>query len=161
MLRDALEGLKIMHREHWIHGDLKPDNIGMVGKPPRAVLLDFDSSRYCDPDSELPAEPGTEGTIGYLAPEREMGPHSAGPVDIWAMGVIGYQLTYGKHPWKFAVNPWCRRGKLVGLRRDFLERYNHAMATLKRDCEDARRAPAKGYIHRTLTCPRVHAQSDK
>lgn len=43
--------------------------------------------------------PGAGGTIAYLAPEREMEPYGSF-VDVWSIGIIGYQLIYRGHPWR-------------------------------------------------------------
>jgi serine/threonine protein kinase len=42
----ALLGVKVMHDGRWLHRDLKPTNIGLIGKPLRSVLLDISTSRH-------------------------------------------------------------------------------------------------------------------
>ena len=49
--RDALVGLKSMHDADWLHRDLKPTNIGIIGTPARYVLLDVGTSAYLRPGS--------------------------------------------------------------------------------------------------------------
>lgn len=43
-LRDALMALQTMHNGGWMHRDLKPTNIGVVGSPARAFLLEVATS---------------------------------------------------------------------------------------------------------------------
>lgn len=57
-------------------------------------------------NATLQPEPGLIGTVGYLALEFELKEYDQS-IDIWAMGIILYHLTYDHHPWKFAINPWC------------------------------------------------------
>ncbi|KAL9014351.1 MAG: hypothetical protein Q9173_001000 [Seirophora scorigena] len=115
VFRDALEGLKSMHDGRWLHHDMKPTNIGLVGSPLRSVLLDVGTSARIQRGVALQPEPGARGTVGYLAPELELKEYDFS-IDIWAMGVILYELTYGHHPWNFTLNPW-REGKKYEMLR--------------------------------------------
>ena len=44
--RAALLGVKVMHNGRWLHRDLKPTNIGLIGRLLRSVLLDVSISRH-------------------------------------------------------------------------------------------------------------------
>lgn len=144
--RDALLGVKAMHDQGWLHGDLKPPNIGVIGTPQRAVLLDLGNAVHLKPGSTIPPTPGRGGTLGYIAPEREMEPYDHS-VDIWSMGVIGFELTYGRHPWRFARNPWrSDRQDCESLRPDFNKRYEEAIDLLTRDASTAE--PSRQHIQR-------------
>lgn len=142
----ALLGLKVMHDECWLHRDLKPANIGLIGKH-RSVLLDVGTSTHVGAGESLRPEPGTLGTIGYLAPEFELENYDHS-IDIWAMGIILFELTYDSHPWKFAINPWRDDEKSKRLRPSFEKSYKDAIDVMARDYEKARVSPARGYIHR-------------
>ncbi len=88
----------------------------------------------------------------YLAPECELQEHDAS-IDIWAIGVIAHQLTYGYNPFKFRVNPW-REGRANGrLRRDFIQAYEEAIARLGTDYQRAMGASREGFIHREYLIP--------
>ncbi len=137
VFREALLAVKVLHDQHWLHGDLKPANIGLRGKPPRAVLLDYGSSAYRRPGEELQPEFG-QGTLEYLAPEGELHQRDCS-VDIWAMGVVGYELTYGRRPWSFPINPWRAGWKHEKLRPAFRKEYKLAIDALMRDCHGAMR----------------------
>ncbi|KAK3385780.1 kinase-like domain-containing protein [Podospora didyma] len=145
--RAALLGVKVMHDGRWLHRDLKPTNIGLIGKPLRSVLLDVGTSKHIQAGGSLRPEPGTVGTVGYLAPELELGDYDHS-IDIWSMSIILFELTYNYHPWKYAINPW-RDGKTnEALRPSFRKNYQNAMDKMVGDYRNARVSPAKGYIHR-------------
>lgn len=142
----ALKALKVKHDNHWLHGDLKLANIGIIGHPPRGVLLDLASARHLLPGSKLKPTPGDGGTVGYLAPEREIQEHDHS-IDIWAMGVIGYELMYGTHPWKLAVNPWRdNRPECEKLRPRFSQLYKDVISTLSTHYQN--RGESRRYLHR-------------
>jgi serine/threonine protein kinase len=143
--RSALLGLKVMHDAGWLHRDLKPSNIGLISKPLCSVLLDIDTSRHLQAGRMLRSEPGTCGTLGYVAPELEVDNYDHS-IDIWSMGVVLFELTYGYHPWKYAFNPW-RHGN-EGLRPFFQKSYQDAIDKMDSDYRTARVSPAKDYIHR-------------
>jgi serine/threonine protein kinase len=154
--RDALLGVKVLHDKDWLHCDLKPANIGILHEAglPRSVLLDIGSCRHLVRGSWLQPNPGRQGTIGYLAPEFEQRTYDHS-IDIWAMGVILFELTYNIHPWKIAENPW-RTGNET-LRPIFAKMYQDALDRMTEDYESAHESPTEGYIHRE--CSRNISQS--
>ncbi|HEU5163126.1 MAG TPA: serine/threonine-protein kinase [Thermoanaerobaculia bacterium] len=89
--RDLCEGLAASHHAGIIHGDLKPANIMIDGRG-RARVMDFGLSRRA-------TEAGgatLAGTPAYMAPEQlEGGPPSAA-ADVYALGLIGYELFTGE-----------------------------------------------------------------
>lgn len=144
--RDALLGLQTMHHGGWMHRDLKPSNIGLVGTPARAILLDNGASLYLKPGCLMPAQPGSAGTIGYLAPEFESSYYDH-RIDIWSMGIILYWLTYNVHPWTTATNPFNGKDdKKVMM--EFESSYWKATDRMMAHYNAARQAPTEGYIHR-------------
>jgi len=148
--RTALLAVKVMHDGRWLHRDLKPANIGLIGRPVRAVLLDVGTSRQIEAGGSLQPEPGKRGTIGYLAPELELDDYDHS-VDIWAMGIILFQLTYNNHPWKFSINPWRDGKENEQLRPSFRESYERAVDKMATDYKRSRASPTSGYIHRECT----------
>ncbi|KAJ2981301.1 hypothetical protein NUW58_g6722 [Xylaria curta] len=123
VFRDALLALQVMHNGGWMHRDLKPANIGLIDPAPVPLV-----------------------TIGYLAPELELEDYDH-RIDIWAMGIILYCLTYGCHPWKFALNPWRDGKENETLRAQFRESYQAAIGKMMKDYRTARQSPTEGYIH--------------
>lgn len=68
-------------------------------------------------------------------------------VDIWSLGVVGFEMRYGRHPWKLARNPWRDDNEdCESLRRAFSEEYEEAMDLLARDASTAE--SSQRYIHR-------------
>jgi serine/threonine-protein kinase len=97
ILLAVAESLEVLHAATLVHRDLKPANI-MVVPPDRLVLLDFgicDLERFANHDSIM-------GTKYYIAPESVSGGIKSGQghlSDIYALGVIGYQLLTGRPPY--------------------------------------------------------------
>jgi serine/threonine protein kinase len=91
-----LAGLKYLHtrRPRIIHRDLKPDNVLLQGETPR--LTDFGIARMLKTNSYSRTEQ-ISGTLPYMAPEVFKGHYSVG-TDVWATGVILYQLLSGRLP---------------------------------------------------------------
>lgn len=105
---DVREGLAYIHRMGVVHRDLKLQNV-LVGPDGHAVLTDFGISKIFDPgdtgrtvvdpvqtivrmrDGKSPVM----GSIGYMAPELEMGLDATPKSDWYALGVMVYKLLTG------------------------------------------------------------------
>lgn len=93
-------GLEEAHRIGVIHRDLKPGNI-MIDHKGEPVVMDFGLARRCG-DVKMTPRGAILGTPSYIAPEqvsasyRQAGPQS----DIYALGVIMYQLITGQLPYR-------------------------------------------------------------
>lgn len=86
------------HAAGLIHGDLKPANL-MIEPSGQLRIMDFGLARKIDP---LATESGdvlqTQGTIAYLAPEILNGKHPSTFSDIYAVGVLMYEMMHGERP---------------------------------------------------------------
>lgn len=89
--------LQHAHSRQLVHSDLKPKNI-LVASDGRIRLLDFGLAVACFPDPT--SDNVTGGTPGYMSPEQIRGESHLidGRADIWALGVIFYQLLTGVRP---------------------------------------------------------------
>jgi len=100
------EGLAAAHDRGIIHRDLKPANI-MIDNLSRINILDFglaaidDSSSAADPGetvAKLETRDVIVGTVPYMAQEQIGGQPADYPTDVFALGVILYELTCGARP---------------------------------------------------------------
>ncbi len=84
----AASGLAHLHAAGWIHGDLNPANL--LCSPAGAVLCDLGVAR---PDG---AAGPVRGTAAYMAPEQVRGERWTGAVDVFALGVLLWELVRGE-----------------------------------------------------------------
>ena len=85
-------GLGAAHGSGVLHRDLKPANVMIDGKG-RARITDFG---LAIPASEANRQSGTAGTLGYLAPELLDGAAPSVQSDLYALGLVLYELFTGK-----------------------------------------------------------------
>ncbi|MFN8375331.1 MAG: protein kinase [Anaerolineae bacterium] len=94
LLRQMLQALVYLHRRGIIHRDLKPDNVQVLDNH-LVKVLDFGLAiaHEQSPDSDRIA-----GTLAYLAPEILVGEPVSRASDLYAVGIIAYEMFAGKHP---------------------------------------------------------------
>jgi serine/threonine-protein kinase len=86
------------HAAGLVHGDLKPSNL-MLEPSGQVRILDFGLARQIDPLATQSLGMGVqEGTIAYMAPERLLGAAPDQRSDIYALGIILYELLAGSRP---------------------------------------------------------------
>jgi serine/threonine protein kinase/Flp pilus assembly protein TadD len=99
------DGLEAAHREGVIHRDLKPGNLRLTPEG-RLKILDFGLAKRVDPADQTSmtqslSEPGaTAGTLAYMAPEQLKGEKVDARSDLWAAGVVLYELSTGRRPFE-------------------------------------------------------------
>jgi serine/threonine protein kinase/tetratricopeptide (TPR) repeat protein len=98
-------GLQTIHEAGMIHRDLKSRNIMLASRNGAdcAVVMDFGLARaFCGPTTSTQTDfVGTAtiaGTPDYMAPEQFEGKELGPPTDIYALGIVIYELATGKHP---------------------------------------------------------------
>ncbi|OPZ09544.1 MAG: Serine/threonine-protein kinase PknB [candidate division BRC1 bacterium ADurb.BinA292] len=100
LLLPVLEALDYAHQQNICHRDLKPMNI-LLNDQGRAVLTDFGIAKETDRDRGLTGR-NIIGTAYYISPEQCMGLKVTPQSDIYAFGVILYQLCTGHFPFEDA-----------------------------------------------------------
>jgi serine/threonine protein kinase len=109
IILQVCSALAAAHQKGIIHRDLKPDNIFLINrsaKPDFVKLLDFGIAKLLDDDS-VPIETGTGVLIGtplYMSPEQALGKKIDHQTDIYALGILLYQLLTGEPPF-YDTNP--------------------------------------------------------
>jgi len=92
--RKLCAGLAAAHDRGVIHRDLKPQNI-MINKRGEVVIMDFGLAAIA---SELTGAEARNGTPAYMSPEQIKGAVVTAKSDIYALGLVLYELFTGKRP---------------------------------------------------------------
>ena len=100
IIEQIAKGLRAFHRKDIIHQDLKPENV-MIDAHGQVKIIDFGSSRAgSQAESGSPVEsPRLVGTVDYTAPEYHLGEPGSNRSDIYALGVIAYEMLTGRLPY--------------------------------------------------------------
>jgi len=106
IMRQVCDALDVAHQQQIIHRDLKPENIFICPEPSgalKAVVTDFGLAK------ERRAEPGMAkltatgiilGTPEFMSPEQIRGKPLDGRSDIYALGLVAYEMFTGKLPFE-------------------------------------------------------------
>jgi serine/threonine-protein kinase len=100
VLRQVLSGLAHAHEQGIIHRDIKPANIMVTPKAPlglHARILDFGLARMLEGSASM-SNGLAVGTPSYMAPEQCRGEALDPTVDIYACGVVLFEMLTGKKP---------------------------------------------------------------
>jgi TonB family protein len=91
ILLQMAAGLEYAHQRDVLHRDIKPANIRVL--PDGGLrIMDFGIAKLLHEPSDLTSRGTTLGTVGYLAPEQLRGGELDRRVDIFAFGVLAYEL---------------------------------------------------------------------
>ncbi|MHB1045546.1 MAG: protein kinase domain-containing protein [Thermoanaerobaculia bacterium] len=97
---EVLEGLAALHAAGIVHRDVKPGNV-LLGPDGGARIVDFGLARSLDRDETRLTETDTAlGTADYMAPEQALGHDVDARSDLYAFGVLLYELLTGDVPWR-------------------------------------------------------------
>lgn len=96
VLDEVLAALAVAHAAGVVHRDVKPANILTSGPGGAVKVADFGIAKTAD--ASLTATGHMVGTMAYTSPERLAGAPSSVADDLYAVGVVGYELAAGRPP---------------------------------------------------------------
>jgi len=109
IMKEVAEALAYAHERGVVHRDIKPDNILLcTDDDGRVMVTDFGIARAVTEgaDSRLTATGMAIGTPAYMSPEQSMGEREIdGRSDLYALGVVGYQMLSGELPFNAQSTP--------------------------------------------------------
>ncbi|MFE5910429.1 protein kinase [Streptomyces wedmorensis] len=133
LLRDAANGLRVVHGADMVHRDLKPSNVMLTGDG--LSLIDFGVARAAD-QSRLTKTGMVIGTPAYMAPEQAVAERQlTGAADVFALGSLLLYAANGRPPFGDGSGPDLLY-RVVHAEPDFgrLTETDPALAELVRKC---------------------------
>jgi serine/threonine protein kinase len=98
IIEQACEGLYYAHRHGVVHRDVKPGNL-LRSREGEVKLADFGIAKATE-QSSITQVGSVLGTAAYLAPEQARGEEAGPSADLYALGVVTYQLISGRLPYE-------------------------------------------------------------
>jgi serine/threonine protein kinase len=100
ILAQSCRGLDYAHRNGVVHRDVKPGNL-LCSRDRMVKLADFGIAKAAE-QSDITKVGSVLGTAAYLAPEQARGEPAGPPSDLYALGVVAFQLMAGRLPYDAA-----------------------------------------------------------
>ena len=97
VLEQTLAALQHAHRQGIVHRDVKPENL-MVTRDGIVKVADFGLARAFA-DAQITEAGHVTGTVQYLAPEQLLGEPADPRTDLYALGVVAFELLTGRLPY--------------------------------------------------------------
>jgi serine/threonine protein kinase len=102
--KELAAGLAAVHQAGIVHRDFKTENVFLVrgqnGEPSRAVVMDFGLARTLEINrgSSASSARGLIGTVAYMAPEQVEGQRPTPAFDVYALGIVAFEMVTGHLP---------------------------------------------------------------
>jgi serine/threonine-protein kinase len=97
LLEPVVSALAAAHRAGFVHRDVKPENV-LIADDGRVKVADFGLAKAVSADTRHTATGVLIGTVSYVAPELVVEGRSDARADVYAVGVILYELLTGSKP---------------------------------------------------------------
>ncbi|MEO7400377.1 MAG: serine/threonine-protein kinase [Polaromonas sp.] len=97
IMDELLSALDYAHRQGIVHRDIKPANL-LIAAAGRVKLTDFGVARMQDSDDATRTQGTMVGTLKYMSPEQVQGRPVDARADLFAAGIVLYQLLTGRRP---------------------------------------------------------------
>lgn len=101
IIAQALDALHYLHTKQLVHGNLSPDSFVVTGSSDRSQLklVDLPDATTVGRDNSVAVSDLTAGAPGYMSPEQIVGDVADARTDLYALGVIFYELLTGQPAW--------------------------------------------------------------
>jgi serine/threonine-protein kinase len=99
LVSQSCRGLDYAHRNGVVHRDVKPGNL-LRSDDGVVKLADFGIAKAVHEESSITQVGSVLGTASYLAPEQARGEEAGPAADLYALGVVTYQLLSGRLPYE-------------------------------------------------------------
>ncbi len=145
----VLQALSYAHQQHCLHRDVKPDNV-LLGEEGQVLLTDFGIARLAQETSVRAT--GALGTPEYMAPEVFVAEVISPAADVYAAGVLLYELLAGRTPYAGGTNGYAVVNRHVTALPPALPGLPTALVDLLEAmlAKDPARRPSAEAAHRSL-----------
>ncbi|HEU4921015.1 MAG TPA: protein kinase, partial [Candidatus Limnocylindrales bacterium] len=112
IVADTARALEAAHARGIVHRDVKPGNV-MIGRDGRVKVTDFGIARaVAEAQMTLPGT--TLGSVHYFSPEQARGEQATASSDVFALGIVLYELLTGHRPWEGDTAAAVAMARLAG-----------------------------------------------